>query len=196
MYLLIDNYDSFTYILRDYLLQLKIDCRVYKNDEIDIAGIQNLSPQKIIISPGPETPEKSGICMEVIHHFHQTTPILGICLGHQAIGQYFGASLSHAPYPLHGKTSWVAHRNHPLFHNIPSPFEVMRYHSLILENIPQDIITLAYAEDDKSVMAIAHKDYPCVGLQFHPESIGTKYGLEILKNWGNYMSIITKQTHK
>lgn len=184
MWLLIDNYDSFTYILRDYLLQLNADCLVYKNDEITIAEINELNPSRIIISPGPETPKQAGISMKIIEQYHQTIPILGVCLGHQTIGCYFGAKLTHAPYPMHGKTSWVSHNNnHPLFQNIVSPFEVMRYHSLVLSDIPDCMEAIAFSNDDCCIMAIAHKTYPSIGIQFHPESIGTSCGFDILKNW-------------
>lgn len=183
MYLLIDNYDSFTYILRDYILQLGEECIVCKNDEISVEEIKQLNPSRIIISPGPETPLQAGICMEVIDTFHQMIPILGICLGHQALGMYFGAKLVHAPYPMHGKTSPVIHQPHPIFENIASPFEVMRYHSLVIENLSACLKNIAVSTDDHCNMAIAHESYPCIGVQFHPESIGTKEGLQLLKNW-------------
>lgn len=188
MYLLIDNYDSFTYILRDYLLQIDEECLVYKNDEIGVEEIRQLNPSRIIISPGPETPLEAGICMEVIDHFHQSIPILGICLGHQALGMYFGAELVHAPYPMHGKTSLVKHQHHPVFENITSPFEAMRYHSLVIENLPDSLKNIAVSTDDACIMAITHKEYPCIGIQFHPESIGTKDGVQLLKNWKNFYS--------
>jgi len=183
MYLLIDNYDSFTYILRDYFLQLGAECRVFKNDELNVEEIKQIQPSRIILSPGPETPLQAGICMEVIAAFHQSIPILGICLGHQALGMYFGAELVHAPYPIHGKTSRIRHLDHPLFAYTPSRFEVMRYHSLVIEQLPDCLQSLAVSEDDQCIMAIAHKKYPCIGMQFHPESIGTKEGLQLLRNW-------------
>jgi anthranilate synthase/aminodeoxychorismate synthase-like glutamine amidotransferase len=181
MWVLIDNYDSFTYILHHYLLQTGNECVVYRNDEISLQQLIALDPTHIIISPGPETPLQAGITMEVIDHFHKLIPILGVCLGHQALGMYFGAKLVHVP-PMHGKTSAVIHTSHPLFKNIPSPFTVMRYHSLALEGFndtPLDIL----ANTDGTVMALAHKEHPCTGVQFHPESIGTEYGLQLLKNW-------------
>lgn len=183
MYLLIDNYDSFTYILRDYILQLGVECPVYKNDELTIEEIKQLNPSRIIISPGPETPLQAGICMDIIDAFHQTLPILGICLGHQALGMYFGAKLAHAPYPMHGKTSLIKHQGHPVFGQIASPFEAMRYHSLVIEDLPASVQSIAFSANDTCIMAISHKEYPCVGIQFHPESIGTKDGLQLLKNW-------------
>ena len=184
MWVLIDNYDSFTYILHHYLLQMGNDCVVYRNDEITVDGIRQLGPERIIISPGPETPLRAGITMEVIKEFHATTPILGICLGHQALGMHFGGKLVHAPYPMHGKTSSVIHNNHPLFKGIPSPFTVMRYHSLSIEDIyGTGLVEIAISEDDNQLMAVVHEQYPCAGVQFHPESIGTDEGLTIIKNW-------------
>lgn len=184
MWALIDNYDSFTYILQHYLLQTGNDCVVYRNDEITVDELVQLKPSRIIISPGPETPLQSGICMDVIDRFHKTTPILGICLGHQALGMYFGASLKHSPYPMHGKTSKVKHNGHPIFKGIPTEFTVMRYHSLHVDKFDgASLEAIANANDDGIVMALAHKEYPCIGIQFHPESIGTNDGLHILQNW-------------
>jgi anthranilate synthase/aminodeoxychorismate synthase-like glutamine amidotransferase len=129
MWILLDNYDSFTYILHHYLLQTGNECTVYRNDDLSLQQLTELNPSRLIISPGPETPLQAGICMEAIAHFHNRIPILGVCLGHQALGMYFGAELIHAPYPMHGKTSQVIHQQHELFNDISSPFEVMRYHS-------------------------------------------------------------------
>jgi anthranilate synthase/aminodeoxychorismate synthase-like glutamine amidotransferase len=182
MWVLIDNYDSFTHILQHYLLQTGNDCKIYRNDEITLPQLAALKPERIIISPGPETPLQAGICMDVIDHFHKTIPILGVCLGHQALGMYFGAKLVKVR-PMHGKTSWVTHDNHFIFSGIPSPFTVMRYHSLAIENLENTGLSpLAYS-DDGVLMALAHKEYPCIGIQFHPESVGTEYGLQLLKNW-------------
>jgi anthranilate synthase/aminodeoxychorismate synthase-like glutamine amidotransferase len=184
MWVLIDNYDSFTWILHDYLLQTGHECTVYRNDEISVQGLQDIQPERIILSPGPGTPVESGICMNVIDHFHKKIPLLGICLGHQALGVYFGAKLAHAAYPMHGKTSIVTHNGHPLFKDIASPFEVMRYHSLIIEpGEGTNIEILATAADDRSIMALEHSLYPSIGIQFHPESVGTIEGLKMLKNW-------------
>ena len=185
MYLLIDNYDSFTYILQDYFLRMTDDCVVYKNDDLSIEKINTLNPERIILSPGPCTPLQAGICMDVIHHFHQSIPILGVCLGHQAIGMYFGATLSHAAYPMHGKTSSIQYEAHPIFHQLSNPFLAMRYHSLVLTQLPESLLPLAIATDDQSIMAVAHQQYPCVGIQFHPESIGTPDGFQLLQNWKN-----------
>lgn len=186
MWVLIDNYDSFTYILYDYLLQLcpkGIACKVFRNDELTIAELQQLKPTKIIISPGPETPIQAGICMDVIDHFHKHTPILGICLGHQALGMFYGAKLTTLAYPMHGKTSEITHTNHAIFEGISNPFTAMRYHSLTLENVAQNNMNiLAQSKDDKAIMALAHKQYPSIGIQFHPESIGTEIGKKLLSN--------------
>ncbi len=183
MWVLIDNYDSFTWILHDYLLQTGHECAVYRNDEIDLAQLIALNPERLILSPGPETPLQAGITMAVIDHFHRQVPILGVCLGHQALGMYFGAKLAHAGYPMHGKTSLATHIGHPLFSNIPSPFTVMRYHSLIVNEFSGTGLSAIAHTDDGTIMALAHIEYPCIGVQFHPESVGTEYGLQILKNW-------------
>lgn len=184
MWVLIDNYDSFTYILHHYLLQTGNECIVYRNDEISVEELRKMNPERIIISPGPETPLQAGICMDVIAQFYEQTPILGICLGHQAIGMHFGAKLIHAPYPMHGKVSEVKHEGDSLFEGTSNPFPVMRYHSLIIDE-PEGtgLTTIARAEDDQSIMAVKHDIYPCTGIQFHPESVGTDAGLQILKNW-------------
>lgn len=184
MWILIDNYDSFTYILHDYLLQTGNECKVYRNDELTVDELAGLHPERIIISPGPETPLQAGITLDVIKHFHDKMPILGVCLGHQAMGMLFGGELIHIPYPMHGKTSMVQHNNHALFNNIPNPCEVMRYHSLGI-TLPEhsDLEVLATSQDDNIIMAVAHKEYPCIGIQFHPESIGTTNGLQMLQNW-------------
>lgn len=183
MWVLIDNYDSFTWILRDYLLQTGNECAVYRNDELSIQQLIGLSPTRLIISPGPETPLQAGISMEAIAHFHKHIPILGVCLGHQALGMFFGANLVHATYPMHGKTSAVQHTGGPLFTGIPNPFTVMRYHSLVIKDLENTELLATATTDDGTIMAIAHKRYPCVGVQFHPESAGTEYGLQLLKNW-------------
>ena len=183
MWVLIDNYDSFTWILHDYLLQTGHECVVYRNDELSLAELIEIDPARLILSPGPETPLQAGITMAAIDHFHTRIPILGVCLGHQALGMYFGAKLVHAAYPMHGKTSEVKHTGHPIFNKISSPFTAMRYHSLAVnefENTP--LSAIAYT-DDGTIMALAHKQYSCVGVQFHPESVGTGDGLQLLRNW-------------
>jgi anthranilate synthase/aminodeoxychorismate synthase-like glutamine amidotransferase len=184
MWVLIDNYDSFTYILHHYLLQCGSDCVVYRNDEITIEELEKLNPARIILSPGPETPLQAGITMDVVKHFHDKAPILGVCLGHQALGMYFGAQLIHAPHPMHGKTSEVSFTPHPIFEGLQNPFTVMRYHSLAVSNFEgTGLQAIAHSTDDNTIMALAHETYPCIGVQFHPESIGTANGLQILKNW-------------
>jgi len=182
MWVLLDNYDSFTYILHHYLLQTGNECVVYRNDEITIEQLKALDPSRIIISPGPETPLQAGICMDVIEHFHKSTPILGVCLGHQALGMYFGAKLVHA-HPMHGKTSEIIHNGDALFNNIPSPFTAMRYHSLIVEGFENTGLEATAHTHDGIIMALKHTVYPCTGTQFHPESVGTEHGLQLLKNW-------------
>jgi anthranilate synthase/aminodeoxychorismate synthase-like glutamine amidotransferase len=184
MWVLLDNYDSFTHILHHYLLQTGHECCVFRNDAISIEELYQLQPERIIISPGPETPLQAGICMEVVRQFHHTVPLLGICLGHQALGIFFGAKLVHAPKPMHGKTSRITHQNHDLFRGISAPFTAMRYHSLVLENLEQTgLQCIATSTDDNQIMVIVHEQYPCVGIQFHPESVGTEDGLQLLKNW-------------
>ena len=184
MWVLLDNYDSFTYILHHYLLQTGNDCKVYRNDELTVEEMAALNPERLIISPGPETPLQAGITLDAIQYFHDKIPILGVCLGHQALGMFFVSVLVHIPYPMHGKTSEVAHIGHPFFSNIQSPCTVMRYHSLAIDNIEgTGLQVLATSTDDNIIMAVAHEQYPCVGIQFHPESIGTNHGLQMLKNW-------------
>ena len=185
MWVLIDNYDSFTHILHHYLLNTGNACTVIRNDALSLAELIALKPTRLIISPGPQTPYESGISLAAIAHFHQQIPILGICLGHQALGVFFEAQLSHAPQPMHGKTSRVAHFGHALFEGIPSPFEAMRYHSLRIQLADEDasLVSLAIAEDDQVLMALAHRSLPLIGIQFHPESIGTAYGQVMINNW-------------
>jgi len=192
MILFLDNYDSFTYNLVDYIGQLEPDLQVIRNDQIDVAKITELNPQGIIISPGPGTPDKAGISCEVIKTFHQKIPIFGVCLGFQAIGQVCGAKVIRAPFPVHGKTSLIHHNGRGIFENIPSPIEAARYHSLILEraSLPDEFLITATSED-QLIMAIEHQKFPLCGVQFHPESILTPQGKEILMNWLN----ITK-SHK
>lgn len=183
MIVLIDNYDSFTYNLYDYVLQQNVSCQVFRNDECTIEAIEILAPKGIIISPGPCTPSESGISNQVIHHFHQKLPILGVCLGHQAMGELFGAKLIQAAYPMHGKTSQIHLDNSlPIFNNIPETISVMRYHSLILENVPRDFKLIA-STSAKEIMAIHHQELPLIGLQFHPESILTEYGIQMITNF-------------
>ncbi|MCW5907752.1 MAG: aminodeoxychorismate/anthranilate synthase component II [Chitinophagales bacterium] len=183
MVLLIDNYDSFTYMLRDYVLQLGEECRVIRNDELQLKEIETLNFSSVIVSPGPKTPAEAGITMPFIERYHNRKPILGICLGHQALGEFFGASLVKAPKPMHGKTSPVFHKGHSLFKNVPQPFDAMRYHSLALANVENTPLEIIASTTDNEVMAIVHPQLPLAGLQFHPESVLTPHGLQILRNW-------------
>ncbi len=183
MILLLDNYDSFTYILYDYLIQLGAECKVCRNDRVTLSAIDKWKPIGIVISPGPGTPEKAGISMECIDRFHQKIPILGICLGHQALGLYFGAWLVKASQPVHGKTSMITHNRKGLFEGLPNPFEVMRYHSLVLVQVEETTLEVAARGPEGEIMAIAHPQLPLAGLQFHPESILTQQGKQILSNW-------------
>jgi len=183
MILLLDNYDSFTYNLYDYLSQLGAEVTVKRNDEISVEEIKTLSPQAIVISPGPKTPNDAGITLPTIHQFHQIIPFLGICLGYQALGQYFGAKLIHSALPFHGKTSKIYLEKDPIFENIPVETEVMRYHSLNIENIPSSLKIIASTVIGNEPMALKHHELPLYGLQFHPESILTTTGFTMLSNW-------------
>jgi anthranilate synthase/aminodeoxychorismate synthase-like glutamine amidotransferase len=185
MVLLLDNYDSFTYNLRDYVLQLGEECLVVRNDEYTPEQIEQLSFDSIIISPGPRTPAEAGITPQLIAAFYNRKPILGICLGHQAIGEFFGAELIKAQKPMHGKTSPVTHNNHFLFQGLPSPMEVMRYHSLVLQKVESTPLQVTAQTPEGEVMAVVHPQYPVAGVQFHPESILTPQGLQLLRNWFN-----------
>lgn len=189
MLLMIDNYDSFTYMLVNYLQQLDIDVVVKKHDEIDVSGIARLSPRYLMISPGPCTPNEAGVSLAAIHHFAGKVPILGVCLGHQAIGQVFGAKVIKASQVMHGKTSKIRHRQQGVFQGIESPYTATRYHSLVLEpsTMPDCLEVTAWTEHSdgqlEAIMGIRHRDYAIEGVQFHPESILTEHGLRLLKNF-------------
>lgn len=187
MLLLIDNYDSFTHNLARYFVELGQSVRVVRNDEISIAQIQQQQPEFLVISPGPCTPNESGVSLEAIHTFHGKLPILGVCLGHQALGQVFGAKVERATNVKHGKTSQVIHNRSPLFEGVANPFVATRYHSLLLANhsIPADFAVTAWCEEKDSieVMAIEHIKLPSMGVQFHPESLLTESGHQILANF-------------
>jgi anthranilate synthase/aminodeoxychorismate synthase-like glutamine amidotransferase len=185
MWILIDNYDSFTYILHHYLLELHQDVVVYKNDAISVEVIRTLKPDRIILSPGPRTPTEAGITNAVIAAFHQSIPILGICLGHQALGVFYGAALHRANIPMHGLTSELDHSGTHLFATIPMQTTVMRYHSLVIDIPKQSALQVLATADDGSIMAFQHKTYPAIGIQFHPESILTPFGKQMLANWSN-----------
>lgn len=184
MVLLIDNYDSFTYILCDYILQCGESCLVVRNDEKSIEELKQLHFDSIVISPGPKTPETAGVTMQVIEHFYALKPILGVCLGHQALGIYFGMKLQKASKPMHGKTSDIAvNTAHFLFQNLMPTQTVMRYHSLILEAENCNKLQIIATTPSGEIMAIAHKELPLAGVQFHPESVLTQNGLKMLQNW-------------
>jgi anthranilate synthase component II len=182
MILLIDNYDSFTYNLYQYLGEVEKEIIVKRNDEITLAEIEELNPMAIVISPGPGRPEDAGISMEIIRNFYEKVPLLGICLGHQAIGAVFGANVVGAKQIMHGKTSVIEHVGTGVFAKQDLQFPVMRYHSLVVEreSLPDELTVTAVALDDGEIMALKHQDFPLYGLQFHPESIGTKIGKELL----------------
>jgi anthranilate synthase/aminodeoxychorismate synthase-like glutamine amidotransferase len=182
MVLLIDNYDSFTYNLRDYILQLGLSCGVIRNDEMSLEEIAALEFTSAVISPGPRTPKEAGVTMNFIKRFHKTKPILGICLGHQAIGEFFGAKLVKTK-PVHGKTSVITHVEHYLFKDLPDDLEVMRYHSLMLEEVEKTELKVIARTKENEVMALSHPTLKIAGVQFHPESILTPSGLQMLKNW-------------
>lgn len=184
MILVIDNYDSFTYNLVQYLGQLGEDIVVKRNDEIDIAGIEALAPDHIMISPGPCSPNEAGISLQVIDHFKGVIPMIGICLGHQSIGQAFGGEVVRAEQLMHGKTSQIHHDGKSLFEGLPSPFTATRYHSLIVrrESLP-DCLEITAETEEGEIMGLRHKQYSIEGLQFHPESIITEHGLRMLENF-------------
>jgi anthranilate synthase component II len=185
MILLIDNYDSFTYNLYQYLGELGEEMVVKRNDELTISDIEELNPEAIVISPGPGRPENAGICVEVIQSYYERIPILGICLGHQAIGYSFGATITKAEKIMHGKVSKLQHLEKEIFRSLPQQIEVMRYHSLVIQKdtLPDDFEVLAKSIDDDEIMAIKHHKYPLYGMQFHPESVGTADGKQLLNNF-------------
>jgi len=184
MLLMIDNYDSFTYNLVQYFAELGEDVVVYRNDEISAEQIAALNPQHLVISPGPCTPNEAGISVEAIQCFAGKIPILGVCLGHQSIGQAFGGRIIHARQLMHGKTSQIHHHGNSVFTGLPSPFTATRYHSLVIERktLP-DCLELTAWTDDGEIMGVRHKSLPVHGVQFHPESILTEHGHAMLKNF-------------
>ncbi|MFB8378218.1 aminodeoxychorismate/anthranilate synthase component II [Paenibacillus taichungensis] len=184
MILVIDNYDSFTYNLVQYLGELGETVEVRRNDEIDLAGIEALAPDHILISPGPCTPNEAGISLAVIEHFKGSIPIFGVCLGHQAIGQAFGGNVIRADRMMHGKTSEMHHNGTSVFTGLPSPFTATRYHSLIVErsSLP-DCLEITAETAEGEIMGLRHKEYAIEGVQFHPESIITDHGHQMLRNF-------------
>ena len=184
MIILIDNYDSFTFNLYQYLGELGKEVKVYRNDEITVEKISSKSPEAIVLSPGPGRPQDAGICIEVVNHFKGKVPLLGVCLGHQSIAEAFGAKIIHAPSIFHGKPSLIHHNQNGIFASLNNPLTVGRYHSLVIdkESLPNCFSIIAETED-KIIMAIQHNDLPITGIQFHPESILTEQGREIMKNF-------------
>jgi anthranilate synthase/aminodeoxychorismate synthase-like glutamine amidotransferase len=183
MLVVIDNYDSFTYNLVQYLGELGADIRVFRNDQVTLDEIKALNPDHIVISPGPGDPGDGGISNDVLREFGPTTPILGVCLGHQCIGEVYGGQVTRAPRLMHGKTSRVYHNGKGVFSGVPSPFQATRYHSLIVEEPIPDCLEVTAFTRDGEVMGVKHKDFPTVGVQFHPESILTEHGKRILQNF-------------
>ena len=188
MILLIDNYDSFTYNLVHYVEELDFDVEIYRNDKISLNKIKRLNPKKIIISPGPCTPNEAGISINLIKKFYKDIPILGVCLGHQAIAQAFGAKIVKAKKIMHGKVSTMTNLGSQIFSGIPKKFNATRYHSLVIQNntLPNDFKIISDTIDNgkKVIMGIEHNQYPCFGVQFHPESIATNpFGKKIIKNY-------------
>lgn len=186
MILMIDNYDSFTYNIVQYCLELGADLKVIRNDELTVKQIEELNPEKIIISPGPATPDDAGVCLDVIKYFSDKKPILGICLGHQSIAQVFGGEVIKAPKMMHGKTSKVKVINDTaIFKGLPEEFTETRYHSLTVnkKNLPKNIIPTSVSLDDEEIMSLEIKDKQIYGVQFHPESIMSEYGYEMIDNF-------------
>ncbi|MBL1293477.1 MAG: aminodeoxychorismate/anthranilate synthase component II [Thiotrichales bacterium] len=189
MLLMIDNYDSFTYNLVQYLGELGEDVRVYRNDMIDIDTLKTMKPDRIVVSPGPCTPNEAGISLESIERFAGHVPILGVCLGHQSIGQAYGGKIVHAKQIMHGKTSMIHHNNKGVFAGLPSPFEATRYHSLVIasDSLPACLEVTAWTEDDNGeldeIMGVRHKTDLVEGVQFHPESILSQHGHDLLRNF-------------
>jgi 4-amino-4-deoxychorismate synthase (2-amino-4-deoxychorismate-forming) component II len=193
MILVIDNYDSFTYNLVQYLGELGEEIVVHRNDEIDLDTIEKLKPDRILISPGPATPNEAGISLSLIGRFQGKIPILGVCLGHQSIGQAFGGDVVRADKLMHGKTSEINHDSRTIFEGVPSPFTATRYHSLVVkrDTLP-DSLEITAETDDGEIMGLRHKEFVVEGVQFHPESIMTENGLRILRNFLAYKDGIRK----
>ena len=184
MILLIDNYDSFTFNLYQYIGIFADDIRVVRNDKITIDEIREMQPERIVLSPGPKSPKEAGICMDVVKEFYDKIPILGICLGHQCIGEALGGTVSYAKQLFHGKQSLISHDGSSIFTGIDTPIKVARYHSLAVQNedLPDCLRVLAKTEDGE-IMAMRHREYPVIGLQFHPESIYTEHGKRMIENF-------------
>ena len=191
MLLMIDNYDSFTYNLVQYFGELGAEVQVFRNDQITVAEIERLAPERIVISPGPCTPNEAGVSLDTLRFFAGRVPILGVCLGHQGIGQAFGGRIVHAREIMHGKTSLVHHAATGVFHGLPTPFEATRYHSLVIEpaTLPECLEVTAWTVDEagsrEEIMGVRHRTFPIEGVQFHPESILTQHGHDLLRNFLN-----------
>jgi anthranilate synthase/aminodeoxychorismate synthase-like glutamine amidotransferase len=185
MVLVIDNYDSFTYNLVQYLGELGAEVRVRRNDQVGLDEVAGMTPEHIVISPGPGRPEDAGVSMDVIRRFGPTTPILGVCLGHQAIGMVYGGVVTRATAPMHGKTSTVVHDGKGIFDGVDSPFQAGRYHSLVVsgDGFPSQLQASAHTQEDRTIMGVRHVSYPVHGVQFHPESVLTDEGKRILRNF-------------
>lgn len=183
MIVMIDNYDSFTYNLVQYLGELGAEITVFRNDQVSVDEVMALEPDQIVISPGPGDPDDGGVSNDVISKIGPTTPLLGVCLGHQCIGYTFGGQVTRAPRLMHGKVSSVYHNGRGIFNGVPSPFQATRYHSLIVEEpVPESLEVTAFTRDGE-IMGMRHLEYPIVGVQFHPESILTEHGKRILRNF-------------
>jgi anthranilate synthase component 2 len=182
--LMIDNYDSFTFNLVQYFGELGEDVRTVRNDRIDVAGMASLNPERIVFSPGPCTPAEAGVCVEAIRHFAGRVPMLGVCLGHQAMGAALGGHIVRAQRPMHGKTSRIAHDGQGVFAGLPQDFTVVRYHSLVIDRdtMPEELVVTANS-DDGEVMGVRHRSLPLEGVQFHPESIRSEQGHALLRNF-------------
>jgi len=184
MLLLIDNYDSFTYNLYQYLAELGAEIEVRRNDQVTLAEIEAMQPNRIVVSPGPCTPNEAGLSCQIIETFGPRFPLLGVCLGHQAIGQVYGGRVIRAPEPMHGKTSLMYHQGRGVFQGLPHPFEANRYHSLIVESTTlPDVLEVTARTEDGLIMGLQHRTYPVEGVQFHPESIMTPVGKALLRNF-------------
>jgi anthranilate synthase component 2 len=182
--ILIDNYDSFTFNLVHYLGELGADVAVWRNDQITVEETQAAKPDAIVLSPGPCTPKEAGVCLDLVRAASETTPILGVCLGHQAIGQAFGGEIVRAPTPMHGKVSRIEHNAKGVFRGLNGPFHATRYHSLVIErSTAPDELEVSAETDDGLIMAVEHRDRPVYGVQFHPESIASENGRQILRNF-------------
>ena len=193
MVFILDNYDSFTYNLVQYFGELGANVEVRRNDQITIAGIETLQPERIVISPGPCTPQDAGISIDLIRHFSGKVPILGVCLGHQAIGAAFGGRVVRAPHLMHGKTSAVTHDNKSIFRGLPAPMTATRYHSLIVEekDLPGELEVSAWATEKdgtRTIMGLRHREFSVEGVQFHPESVLTDAGKKLI---GNFLEVAT-----